>query len=247
MPAERILILGGTAEARILAGLLRHHGYEPISSLAGVTANPHQPPGKVRKGGFGGAAGLANYCKHNMIAAIVDATHPFAAQISRHAFEATQALSIPIARLERPGWREQPGDRWLRVADIAAAVDAVPENARVLLTIGRKEAGAFFRRSGISGIARMIEAPVEVVPPNWTVRLARPPFLLGDERELMKAEAIDCLVCKDAGGNETRAKLDAARECGIPVVMISRPIKPDVPAAHTPEAVMALTETLLRT
>jgi precorrin-6A/cobalt-precorrin-6A reductase len=247
VPAKRILVLGGTAEARILAGLLLHHGYEPISSLAGVTANPHQPPGQVRKGGFGGAGGLADYCKHNMIAAIVDATHPFAAQISRHAFEAAQTLSMPIARLERPGWREQPGDRWLRVANIAAAVDAVPEDARVLLTIGRKEAHAFFGRPGISGIARMIEPPVEAVPPSWTVRLARPPFLLRDECELMKSESIDCLVCKDAGGDETRAKLDAARECGIPVVMISRPIKPSVPEAHTPEAVMALTETLLRT
>lgn len=247
MPGKRILVLGGTAEARILAGLLLYHGYEPISSLAGVTANPHQPPGQVRKGGFGGADGLTRYCEDNMIAAIVDATHPFATQISRHAFDAAQTLNIPIARLERPGWREQPGDRWLRVADIAAAVDLVPENARVLLTIGRKQASAFFRRPGISGIARMIEPPGEAVPSNWTVRLARPPFLLRDERELMKSESIDCLVCKDAGGDETRAKLDAARECGIPVVMISRPIKPSVPAAQAPQAVMALTETLLRT
>jgi precorrin-6A/cobalt-precorrin-6A reductase len=201
----------------------------------------------VRAGGFGGATGLADYCKDNAIAAIIDATHPFAAQISRHAFEAAQALRLPIARLERPGWREQPGDRWFRVADIAAAVDTVPENARVLLTIGRKEAGVFFRRPGISGIARMIEPPVGAVPSNWIIRLARPPFTLRDERELMRAESINCLVCKDAGGDDTRAKLDAARECGIPVVMIARPIKPSVPTAQTPQAVMTLTETLLRT
>jgi precorrin-6A/cobalt-precorrin-6A reductase len=156
-------------------------------------------------------------------------------------------LSMPIARLERPGWREQPGDRWLRVADIDAAVDAVPGNARVLLTIGRKEAGVFFKRSEISGIARMIEPPVGAVPLNWIVRLARPPFTFSDECELMKAESITYLVCKDAGGDDTRAKLDAARECGIPVVMITRPLKPSVPTAYTPEAVMALTETLLKT
>jgi precorrin-6A/cobalt-precorrin-6A reductase len=245
--AKRILILGGTAEARILAGLLLQHGYEPISSLAGVTTNPHRPPGQVRQGGFGGAAGLARYCEDDKIAAIIDATHPFAARISRHAFEAAQMLSIPLARLERPGWEEQPSDRWLRVADIAAAVNAVAEQGRVLLTIGRKEAGAFFRHPRISGIARMIEPPAEAAPPNWTVRLSRPPFVLSDERDLIKAESIGCLVCKDAGGDSTRAKLDAARECGVPVVMFMRPIKPCVPTALSPDAVMALTETLLRT
>jgi precorrin-6A/cobalt-precorrin-6A reductase len=247
MPGKRILILGGTAEARVLAGVLLHRGHEPISSLAGVTAQPHQPEGRVRIGGFGGAAGLAQYCKENEIAAIADAAHPFAAQISRHAAEAAHALGLPITRLERPGWREQAGDRWLRVPDVASAIRAIPENARVLVTIGRKEAAAFFSRSGISGIARMIEPPADAVPSNWTVRLARPPFTLSDECDLIKAESIDCLVCKDAGGDSTRAKLDAARECGIPVVMIARPSKPNVPAAGTPEAVGALTDSLLRT
>jgi precorrin-6A/cobalt-precorrin-6A reductase len=194
----------------------------------------------LRIGGFGGTDGLVNYCRDSGIAAIIDATHPFAAQMSRHAFEASQVIGLPIARLERPGWTEEPGDRWLRVADIAAAVRVIPENARVLLTIGRKEAGAFFDRADISGVARMIEPPLGHVPPNWNVRLSRPPFTVAAERVLMVDEKIDCLVCKDAGGESTRAKLDAARELHISVIMISRPIKPKVPTAPTPEDIFHL-------
>jgi precorrin-6A/cobalt-precorrin-6A reductase len=244
---KRILILGGTAEARVLASLLLRLGHEPISSLAGVTAQPNQPEGRVRIGGFGGTAGLAQYCKENEIVAVADAAHPFAAQISRHAAEAAHALGLPIVRLDRPGWLEQPGDRWFRVSDVASAVRAVPDNARVLLTIGRKEAAAFFERSGISGIARMIEPPTDPVPPNWTLLLVRPPFTLNDERALMRVESISCLVCKDAGGDNTRAKLDAARERGIPVIMITRPRKPNVLTADSPDAVGALLENLVRT
>lgn len=240
MPGRRILILGGTAEARVLANLLPRHGYEPVSSLAGVTANPNRPTGQLRIGGFGGAGGLANYCRDSGIAAIIDATHPFAAQISRHAFEAAQATGLPIARLERPGWTEAPGDCWLRVPDIAAAVRAIPENARVLLTIGRKEAGAFFGRADISGIARMIEPPLRQAPSTWTLRLARPPFLLRDELELMRSGSIDWLVCKDAGGESTRDKLEAARALRVSVIMISRPSKPKVPTACTPEDIFHL-------
>jgi precorrin-6A/cobalt-precorrin-6A reductase len=240
VPGKRILLLGGTTEARDLAGLLLQEGFHPITSFAGVTTSPKQPLGEVRIGGFGGVGGLARYCSDATIAAIVDATHPFAGQISRHAAEVAHTLRLPIVRLERPGWTEGQGDRWRRVADIVSAVSTVPEGARVFLTIGRKEASAFFERLGISGVARMIESPPEPVPPNWKLILARPPFTLADECALMKAERIDCVVCKDAGGDGTRAKLDAARELYIPVIMVARPAKPKVPTVETPEAVGAL-------
>src|SRR5690606_11154848 len=121
------------------------------------------------------------------------------------------------------------------------------EGARVLLTIGRKEAEAFFNRTGISGVARMIEPPACEVPPHWTVCLARPPFALSDECGLIKAESIDCLVSKDAGGDSTSAKLDAARECGLSVVMISRPRKPEVPSGGEPVVVANLLDRLIGT
>ena len=226
MPPRSILILGGTRAARDLAGLLLAEGFSPITSLAGATSDPQMPPGKVRTGGFGGPEGLAAYVREEGIAAVVDATHPFAAVISANAVAAAQTCSVPLLRLERPEWQAEPGDAWIMVPSIAAAVDVLPSGARVLATIGRKEIGSFFARSDIGGVARMIEAPPDSVPPNWTILRERPPFTVESEQHLITHHAITHLVTKNAGGSDTAAKLAAARALHIPVVMVARPMKP---------------------
>jgi precorrin-6A/cobalt-precorrin-6A reductase len=229
----RVLILGGTGEARALAGALVGHGVDVVTSLAGVTAEPVLPPGEVRRGGFGGVEGLSSYLAEAKIGLVSDATHPFAAAISRHAAEAAGLSGVPYLRLERPAWRPGPGDRWQEVADVAAAVAALAPGARALVTIGRKELAAFAGRGDVRVVARSIEAPGFALPAGWTLVLARPPFTVEAEIELMTREAVSVLVTKNAGGEATRAKLDAARALGLPVVMVARPVKPDAETAGT--------------
>lgn len=226
MPGKRILILGGTGEARALANRLIDAGHGVVTSLAGVTQAPHLPKGEVRRGGFGGPQGLAAYLRDGGFQILIDATHPFATQISLHAAAAAKACGLPLYRLERPAWEAEAGDLWRTVPNIAAAVAALPAGARVFLTVGRKEAAAFLARADLTGILRMIEAPKEKPPPRWNLILARPPFTIAGERELITANRITHVVSKNAGGEETRAKLIAARETKIPVVMIARPAKP---------------------
>jgi precorrin-6A/cobalt-precorrin-6A reductase len=225
MPGKRILILGGTGEAREIAAILLDKGFDVISSLAGVTAEPVLPAGALRRGGFGGAAGLASYLREEGIAAVVDATHPFAARMSGNAAIACQEAGLPLLRFERPPWQPQPGDRWTTVATVGDAAAALPAGARALVTIGRKEIAPFLSREDVSGIVRMIEAPDAAVPPNWTALLERPPFTLQSERRLMADHGITALVTKNAGGVATEAKLEAARELAIPVILVARPAK----------------------
>lgn len=224
MHAKRILVLAGTHEARLLANRLVKDGYDVISSFAGVTAHPLLPQGEIRTGGFGGADGLRKYVAEAHIDFVVDATHPFAAIISRHAAQAVPRL----LRLERRAWVAQEGDNWINVPDIGAAVAALPFEARVLLTIGRKEIAPFMSRPDLSGVGRMIEPPDNKLPATWRLVLQRPPFDLDDELILLREARISHVASKNAGGSETAAKLEAARLCHIPVVMIARPFKPDV-------------------
>jgi len=238
MRAERILILGGTGEARGLAQALIDEGFSVVTSLAGVTTSPHLPAGEVRRGGFGGEAGLVEYIGHDSIRAVVDATHPYAAQISRHAHEAAQTAKVPYLRLERPPWRAETGDRWIEVASIADAVAALPSGARPFVTIGRKEISRFFARTDLAGVARMIEDPDVSPPPGWTIVQARPPFDIQAEIKLLQAHHITHLVTKNSGGELTRTKLLAAREGKIPVVIIARPPKPSAPSHSTVEALL---------
>ena len=221
----RILILGGTSNAVELAGLLVSAGYDVVTSLAGVTTKPVVPPGRLRRGGFGGAEGLRRYVAEAGIAVVVDATHPFAAQISRHAAE----VQVPVLRLERPAWAVEAN--WTLVGSADEAVAALPSGARALVTIGRKEVQAFFARSDISGVARMIE-PV-AAPADWNVLLERPPFTVAAERALMERHGISHLVSKNAGGAQTFAKIVAAREKYLPVIMVERPLKPAVQSFAT--------------
>lgn len=221
----RVLIFGGTGEARELAALLVGRGYDVITSLAGVTGEPRLPDGTVMTGGFGGAKGIAAFVARENIAAIIDATHPFAARISQHAHSAALDRNIPYLRLERPAWAPQAGDRWIEVASIEKAVAAIPQDSRVMLTVGRKEAAAFLARADLAGVVRMIEAPSGSIPPRWTLIRERPPFTVDGERALMHKHRITMLVTKNSGGEQTHAKLIAARETTIPVVIVARPHK----------------------
>ena len=239
MPSKRILILGGTSDACLLASELIAAGYEVVSSLAGVTKSPVLPKGEVRVGGFGGEEGLYTYLKDGRFAAVADATHPFATQISLHGFSAAARAGITYLRFEREPWVPVLGDRWTSVPNIKGAVDALPSQARVMLTIGRKEIVPFILRADISGVARMIEKSPLPMPPNWQLILARPPFSFEVEHDLLIANRITHLVAKNAGGVQTEAKLLAARVLGLPVIMIARPAKPKGQAFASASALVA--------
>jgi precorrin-6A/cobalt-precorrin-6A reductase len=235
MPGERILIFGGTAEARALAAALIDAGFEVVTSLAGVTTKPNLPEGETRVGGLGGSHGIAAYVARKNVAAIVDATHPFAIQISSHAHSAATDRNLPYLRLERPAWRAGAEDHWTEVPGMSQAMAALPKSAQVMLTIGRKELSLFLARPDLRGFARMIEPPGVELPDGWTLVLARPPFNVEAEKALMQKFRIGYLVTKNSGSEETEAKLIAARELKIPVIMVARPVKPKAPSYSLPE------------
>ena len=219
-----VLILGGTAEARELAGRLHDAGVEVTSSLAGRVANPRLPAGAVRIGGFGGPEALASWLAEHGVLAVVDATHPFAERISASAARATALSGVPLLRLERPGWAERPGDRWHWVDDLDEAASAIPAfGARVLLTTGRQGLHAFASVRDAWFLIRCVDPPDSPLPPRHELVLDRGPFTLEGERALMRRHDIDLLVTKDSGGTHTVAKLDATRERGVPVIVVRRP------------------------
>ncbi|MBF6170549.1 cobalt-precorrin-6A reductase [Nocardia blacklockiae] len=239
----KVLILGGTREARELAEIVTgERGFEIVSSLAGRVREPVLPAGAVRVGGFGGAAGLRNWLADNAVDAVVDATHPFADTMSGHAATAAAAAGIPLVHLRRPGWRETSADRWTRVPDLDAAAKTVAASGdRVFLTIGRQGVGAF-AHSDAWFLIRAIDPPTGPVPPDHELLLARGPFTVADELRLLTDRRIDVLVTKDSGGDLTAAKLTAARNRGVPVVMIDRPPLP--PGAVTAETAAAVRDWL---
>ncbi|MEV0903164.1 cobalt-precorrin-6A reductase [Actinoplanes sp. NPDC049802] len=230
---ERILLLGGTTEARRLAGLLAGD-HTVITSLAGRTSDPLRPAGDLRIGGFGGVDGLAGYLRDAAIDVVVDATHPFAATMSGHAAGACAAVGVPLLAVRRPGWTAGPGDQWHRVASLPAAAGLLPRlGRRVFLTTGRQGIAAFAGLDECWFLARSVEPPTGVTPRNLQVLLDRGPFAVPGERELMLRHRIGVLVTKDSGGS--RAKLVAAGELGVPVIVVDRPPVPDVPAVPTAE------------
>jgi precorrin-6A/cobalt-precorrin-6A reductase len=220
----RLLLLGGTSEASELARRLAgRDDIEATLSLAGRTSRPAASPLPTRVGGFGAIEGLTRYLVDSRIDALIDATHPFAAQMSAHAVAAAEAAGVPLAVLTRPAWTPEPGDDWREVGSVEAAADALGEAPRrVFLTVGRLHVGAFRAAPQHHYVLRSIDAP-EATPPDVEVVLARPPFTLDDELELMRSRRIDILVSKNSGGEATRAKLDAARRLKLPVVMVRRP------------------------
>lgn len=218
-----VLILGGTSEARALAGELAG-AHTVISSLAGRTSRPLLPAGEVRVGGFGGVAGLASFLVERQVGALVDATHPFAARISANASAAARRSGVPLLHLRRPGWEAGDGDVWHRVPDLAEAAALLPRlGRRVFLTTGRQEISAFAGNDQWF-LARSVEPPEPPMPVRLAVVLDRGPFTLDGERRLLAEHRIDVLVSKDSGG--PAPKLAAAREGGIPVVLVDRPPLP---------------------
>ncbi|GAA0805751.1 cobalt-precorrin-6A reductase [Spirilliplanes yamanashiensis] len=231
----RVLILGGTAEGRELAAACAGEAaLTVVSSLAGRTDDPIIPAGGLRIGGFGGAEGLAAYLRAERVGALVDATHPFASAISRSAAAAAAATGVPLLALRRPPWRQEPGDDWRRVPTVeAAAALAGTLGKRIFVTTGRQSFAAYARLSA-HVLARSVEPPAPPLPARLTVVLDRGPFTLAGERALMAEHGIDVLVTKDSGGELAAAKLAAARERGIPVVVVDRPPAPaGVPAVGT--------------
>ncbi|MEV4944340.1 cobalt-precorrin-6A reductase [Streptomyces sp. NPDC053755] len=230
-----VLILGGTTEARALAAAL-HSEVRVTSSLAGRVARPRLPEGEVRIGGFGGAEGLADWLRAHGVDAVIDATHPFARTMSFNAARAAATAHVPLLALRRPGWVPVAGDDWRSVASLeeaAAALDGLGE--RVFLTTGRMGLAAF---AGCPQwfLVRSVDAPDAPMPDRAEVLLDRGPFTLEGEREVLRRHRVDVLVTKDSGGAATAPKLRAAREAGIPVVVVRRPPVPDgVPVATTPE------------
>ncbi len=233
MPAKRGLILGGTGEARQLAEILAGDpGFALVTSLAGVTSAPNVPTGEIRKGGFGGWDGLAKYLKDEKIDFLVDATHPFAVRISRHAVAACEQGETEYFSLLRAPWVEKPEDNWIPVADMTQAAEVVPARARAFLTIGRKDIPAFLTRTDVIWTSRSIE-PLDIeLPTNWVHFLAQPPFSLEDELAFLKHHEIEVLITKNSGG-ATGAKLKAARQLSVPVIMVARATPLVPPSAET--------------
>lgn len=232
----RVLILGGTTEASALAKRIATDArLDPILSLAGRTRDPAPQPIATRSGGFGGIDGLMRYLGSERIDAVVDATHPYADQMSTHAVAACKTAAVPLASLVRPPWTSATGDRWQCVPDTEAAALALgSQERRVFLSLGRQELGAFAAAPQHHYIARVIDAPDTIgLPPHLQLIQARGPFDVAAERELFIREKIDVLVSKNAGGSATHAKIEAARALGLPVVMIDRPHKPAGQAVAT--------------
>lgn len=235
----RVLVLGGTGEARRLATALVAEGVDVLSSLAGRVADPVLPPGGVRIGGFGGAEGLARWLREDPVRAVVDATHPFAAVMTASAARAAAATGVPLLRLQRPGWTAQPGDDWRWVGSLEEAAEAVSGFARVFLTTGRTGLAAF---AGLTQevVVRSVDPPEPPLPARTTVVLERGPFSVADELALLREHRVDVVVTKDSGGHLTEAKLTAARELVIPVVLVRRPpLPPGVPTVATVDQALA--------
>ncbi|MGW5055399.1 cobalt-precorrin-6A reductase [Actinokineospora sp. NPDC004072] len=228
----RVLVLGGTGEGRALAAAL-HPDHHVITSLAGRVRNPKLPVGEVRVGGFGGPSALAEWLRRESVDAVVDATHPFAERISASAAAASAAAGVPLVLLRRPGWTEGPGDVWHRAPDLPAAAHLLGDlGDRVFLTSGRQGIAAFAANPQWF-LIRCVDPPDPPLPPRSSVILARGPYTVDGELALLRDHRIDVLVTKDSGGPLTAAKLAAARELRIPVVVVDRPLPPDVPVVPT--------------
>ena len=239
----RLLLLGGTTEAsRLAKTLAARDDLVVVTSLAGRTANPAPLAGRLRSGGFGGAEGLAAYLRAERISALVDATHPFAARMRWHAYEACNRAGVARLRLERPGWQAQPGDRWTVVATMAAAAAEIVRGGsrRVFVTTGRSELDTLAPASDGRRwwLVRSIDPPERLLLHPAEVILDRGPFSVDAETALMARQRIDLVVTKNSGGDATVAKLRAARALGVAVLVVDRPPSPDGPSASTVAAAL---------
>jgi len=222
---ETILILGGTREAADLAKELVASKPEAriITSLAGRTKEPAPLAGEVRTGGFGGIEGLVQYLRETGVTQLIDATHPFARQISANAVEAARLAGVPLDICTRKPWAKQPDDSWIEVETLEQARDTIPPRARVLLALGSQHIGLFASREDIHFVVRMIDPPEEPLDlPDHALVLGRPGDTSAVETMLLTAHSITHIVCRNSGGNAAYAKIEAARELGLPVIMVGR-------------------------
>ncbi len=229
---KKVLVLGGTGDAvKLAAKLATIPEIEVISSLAGRTKKPAALVGQVRIGGFGGAEGLANYLQENSIDILIDATHPCAGQITHNGAIASHIANISHLMLVRPQWERVTGDNWIEVESVESAAKAIPESVnRIFITSGRQQLEPFLQRSHIYPktwyLMRSIDLP-DVELPNSKMLLDRGPFSLEQERKLLRDYQIQAIVSKNSGGNATYAKIIAARELAIPIMMVQRPVMPE--------------------
>ncbi|GII84315.1 precorrin-6A reductase [Sphaerisporangium siamense] len=242
-----VLILGGTGEARRLAAALAGRPeVRVVSSLAGRVSDPRLPEGEVRVGGFGGPELMAAWLRDQRIRAVVDATHPFAERITVSAVRATEQAGVPLLVLRRPGWRAEKGDDWHWARSLEEAAASLPSlGRRVFLTTGRQGLPVFAGLDALWFLIRTVDPPEPPLPARHHLILDRGPYTPDGERSLMREHRIDVLVTKDSGGTMTVAKLAAARDLGLPVVVVRRPPLPDCRVAETVEAALAWVRTLL--
>jgi precorrin-6A/cobalt-precorrin-6A reductase len=233
----KVLVLGGTGQARrLVAGLHGRPEFAVTSSLAGRVAVPALPHGDVRIGGFGGVDGLVTWLRRHGTDVVVDATHPFAVRMTENAVAAGAVVGVPLLVLRRAGWTASPGDRWHRVPDAAGAATVLPAlGERVFLTTGRGDLAVFAALDRLWFLLRSVDPPRPPLPARCHVIQARGPFTADAERELLREHHIDVLVTRDSGGEMTAAKLVAARELGVPVVLLERPPLPAAPVVSTVE------------
>ncbi|UFW44416.1 cobalt-precorrin-6A reductase [Bradyrhizobium sp. WSM471] len=224
----RALILGGTADASLLAAEIARAGIDAVYSYGGRTRVPANQPLPTRIGGFGGVSGLVDYIRSEHITHVIDATHPFAAEMSRNAVAACAEIGTPLIALERAPWMKAPGDNWIEIPDVDAAVAALPEAAaNVFLAIGRQHIAPFATRTQHAYTLRFVDPPDAPLPFAADVIVSRGPFTLEGELEMMRKRSITRIVARNSGGDGARAKIDAARRLGLPVIMIARPQLPD--------------------
>jgi precorrin-6A/cobalt-precorrin-6A reductase len=219
----RILILGGIREASTLATKLVQEGHDVTTSLAGRTKEPKPLKGKVRTGGFGGIEGLANYLEEHSVDLLIDCTHPFAKQISANALEASRRSGIKLEIHTRKPWKHQQGDQWKEVSSLEQARDEIPKNARVLLALGSQYIDLFKTREDVFYLVRIVDAPEkELLLPHHTLLLGKPFANWQDEMEVLKANKITHIVCRNSGGKGAYAKIEAARHLELPIIMVSQ-------------------------
>ncbi len=235
----KILILGGTGEARELAERLVALGHDVTTSLAGRTQRPHLPAGNVRVGRFGGIPGLVGYLNMVGIERLVDATHPYAGLISINAVAAAEQSGVPLVRFIRPAWPEPAGANWQHVPSLDAAAEALPSGAMALITTGHEGLERLLTRDDCRLLVRLIEAPEMLLPGHAQLILSRPPHSVEDETALFIREGVTHLVTKNSGGEQTAAKLVAAQQTGARVIMVARPIYGPAHEVGTIEAAVA--------
>ena len=251
MAGSPLLVLGGTAEARELADRLHHiPGCDVTTSLAGVTRDPRRPAGGLRVGGFGGVEGLTRYLARTGTGAMIDATHPWAVVMSRNAAEAGRRAGVPVLHLVRPAWERRDTDRWHEVENASAAArwldrSGLPPGSVVFLTVARAEHAAFAGLPRFRYIVRTIE-PVTCGPLAAETVHARGPFSRAGETAFMRERDVACLVTRNAGGAASVAKIEAARDLGLPVVMLERPAAPEGETVASVDAALAWARRVVR-